>query len=185
MNTSYEMEIAGLKRELEFFPLNDKLQIAGFIMFGDTELTTVCAKELIKKAPDFDVIITAESKGIPLAFEMSRLSGIEYIVARKGPKLYMRDVVTVEVNSITTEEKQILCIGGKEKDLMRGRRVLVVDDVISTGESLNALITLINECGGNIVGKMAVLAEGDAIGRHDITYLAPLPIFDNEGNPID
>lgn len=185
MNTSYEIEIAGLKRELDFFPLTDKLQIAGFIMFGDTEITTASAKELLKKAPDFDVIITAESKGIPLAFEMSRLSGIEYVVARKGPKLYMSDVVTVEVNSITTEEKQILCLGGKEKNLLQGRRVLIVDDVISTGESLNALITLVNECGGNIVGKMAVLAEGDAIGRHDVTYLAPLPIFDNEGNPID
>ena len=100
-------------------------------------------------------------------------------------KLYMSEVVTVEVNSITTEEKQILCLGGKEKNLLQGRRVLIVDDVISTGESLNALITLVNECGGNIVGKMAVLAEGDAIGRHDVTYLAPLPLFDNEGNPID
>lgn len=185
MNTSYEIEIAGLKRELDFFPLNDKLQIAGFIMFGDTELTTASAKKLLEQAPDFDVIITAESKGIPLAFEMSRLSGIDYVVARKGSKLYMSDVVTVEVNSITTEKKQILCVGSKEKELMRGKRILVVDDVISTGESLNALITLINECGGNIVGKMAVLAEGDAIGRHDITYLAPLPLFDNKGNPIE
>lgn len=185
MNTSYEIEIAGHKRNLTLFPISDKLQIAGFIMFGDTEITTASAEALLKKAPDFDVIITAESKGIPLAFEMSRISGIDYVVARKGPKLYMSDVVTVEVNSITTEEKQILCIGGKDKELLQGRRVLIVDDVISTGDSLNAIITLVNECGGNIVGKMTVIAEGDAIGRHDITYLAPLPLFDSEGNPID
>ncbi len=185
MKTTYELEIAGLKRTLTLFPLNEKLQIAGFIMFGDTEITVESAKALLKLAPEFDVIITAESKGIPLAYEMSRQSGIDYVVARKGKKLYMSDIVTVEVDSITTEAKQILCVGGKEKELMSGRRVLIVDDVVSTGESLSALITLVNEVGGNIVGKMAVLAEGDAIGRSDITYLSPLPLFDAEGNPLD
>lgn len=184
MKTSYEIEIAGVSRKLSLFPINDAMKIAGFIMFGDTEITVASAKELLKIAPDFDVIITAESKGIPLAYEMARQSGKDYIVARKGAKLYMSDVITVEVDSITTDNKQILCLGHAEKELMNGRRILVVDDVVSTGESLNALITLVHEVGGNVVGKMAVLAEGDAIGRPDITYLAPLPLFDSEGNPI-
>ena len=184
MKTHYEIEIAGLTRELELFPINDELKIAGFIMFGDVEVTVASARELLKIAPEFDVIITAESKGIPLAYEMARQSGEDYVVARKGAKLYMSGLVTVEVNSITTEKKQILCLGQAEKEIMNGRRILVVDDVVSTGESLNALITLVHEVGGNVVGKMAVLAEGDAIGRSDITYLSPLPLFDSKGNPI-
>ena len=177
MNTSYEIEIAGHKRNLTLFPISDKLQIAGFIMFGDTEITTAAAEALLKKTPDFDVIITAESKGIPLAFEMSRISGIDYVVARKGPKLYMSDIVTVEVNSITTEEKQILCIGGKEKELVQGRRVLIVDDVISTGESLLAVHALVEKFDANIVGQAAILAEGDAAERDDIIFLEKLPLF--------
>lgn len=185
MKTSYDIEIAGTKRTLTLFPINDKLKIAGFIMFGDVEITVNSAKALLDKAPEFDVIITAESKGIPLAYEMARQSGKDYIVARKGPKLYMSDVVMVEVNSITTEKKQILCLGKAERDLMEGKKILIVDDVISTGESLESLITLINKIGGNIVGKMTVLAEGDAIERKDITYLAPLPLFDSEGNPLE
>lgn len=186
MNKSYSMEIAGLKRDLPLCKLNDDLYIGAFIMFGDVELTENCAKELLKKVPEFDVMITAESKGIPLLYEMARQSGNNYyIVARKGPKLYMRDIVTTEVNSITTDHVQTLCIGGDEADAMRGKRVLVVDDVISTGESLLALESLINTVGGNIVAKATVLAEGDAIKRDDIIYLAPLPLFDGEGNPIE
>jgi len=185
MNKSYSMEIAGLKRELPLCRLNDNLYIGAFIMFGDVELTEQCAKELLSRVPEFDVMITAESKGIPLLYEMARQSGNNYyIVARKGPKLYMRDVITTEVNSITTDHVQTLCIGGDEADAMRGKRVLVVDDVISTGESLLALESLINTVGGNIVAKAAVLAEGDAIKRDDIIYLAPLPLFDGEGNPV-
>lgn len=186
MNKSYSMEIAGLKRDLPLCKLNDDLYIGAFIMFGDVELTENCAKELLKRVPEFDVMITAESKGIPLLYEMARQSGNNYyIVARKGPKLYMRDIVTTEVNSITTDHVQTLCIGGDEADAMRGKRVLVVDDVISTGESLLALESLINTVGGNIVAKATVLAEGDAIKRDDIIYLAPLPLFDGEGNPIE
>ena len=154
-------------------------------MFGDVELTGACARELLKLAPEHDVLITAESKGIPLVYEMARQEGVNhYIVARKGPKLYMENIIYTEVNSITTEKKQVLCIGSKEADMMRGKRVLIVDDVISTGESLHAIETLVEQVGGNIVGKMAVLAEGDAQNRKDITYLAPLPLFDNEGNVL-
>ena len=185
MDKSYTMEIAGLKRDLPLCPLNENLYIAAFIMFGDVELTVKCAEELLKKAPQFDVLITAESKGIPLLYEMARQSGNNYyVVARKGPKLYMKDVVSTNVDSITTAHRQVLCLGSAEAEMMNGKRVLIVDDVISTGESLAALETLVEQVGGNIVGKMAVLAEGDAIERKDIIYLSPLPLFDGEGKPL-
>ena len=185
MNSYYEMTIAGIKRKLPFCKVNDDMYIAAFIMFGDVEITKACASELLKLAPEHDIMITAESKGIPLIYEMARQSGVnDYLLARKGPKIYMQDVITVEVDSITTEKKQILCIGGADAEAMRGKRVLIVDDVISTGESLAALVKLVEAAGGNIVGKMAVLAEGDAIERHDITCLAPLPLFDKDGNVI-
>lgn len=183
MNKTYTLEIAGLKRDLPLFPVSDDLYIAAFIMFGDVEITCACAKALLEKAPLHDVMITAESKGIPLLYEMARQNGENnYIVARKSKKVYMEDVVYTEVESITTEHQQRLCIGKKEIDEIRGKRVLIVDDVISTGESLAALETLVNQVGGEIVGKMAVLAEGDAVNRTDITYLAPLPLFDKDGN---
>ena len=185
MNSYYELNIAGLKRKLPLCKVNDKLYIAAFVMFGDVELTKVCAEELLKIAPEHDIMITAESKGIPLLYEMARQSGVNnYLLARKGPKLYMQDIITVDVDSITTEKKQILCISGADAESMRGKRVLIVDDVISTGESLAALSKLVETAGGNIVGKMAVLAEGDAIERHDITCLAPLPLFDENGNTL-
>ncbi len=179
---NYEITIAGVKRQLPLCKVTDDLYIAAFIMFGDVEITEAAAKALLEKAPDFDIMITAESKGIPLLYEMTRQSGNNnYVVARKGPKLYMQDIITVEVDSITTAQKQILCIGAAEAEAMRGKRVLLVDDVISTGESLTALEKLVNAVGGNIVGKMAVLAEGDAIEREDITYLEPLPLFNPDG----
>ena len=182
---TYKINIEGLDRELRKFPVNDKLDIAAFIMFGDIEMTEVAARELLKRVPEHDVVVTAEAKGIPLIYEMARQSGVNnYLLARKGPKLYMQDIITVDVDSITTEKKQILCIGKADADAMRGKRVLIVDDVISTGESLAALSKLVETVGGNIVGKMAVLAEGDAIERHDITCLAPLPLFDKNGNQI-
>ncbi len=185
LKTSYEMKIAGLTRSLTLFPINEELYIAGFIMFGDTEITIAAAEELLKSAPEFDVLVSAEAKGIPLVYEMSRQSGKKYIVARKGSKLYMQDVVKVVVNSITTDHEQILCVDKSDADYMCGKRVLIVDDVISTGESLNALEKLVNEAGGKICGKMAVLAEGDAANRDDITYLEKLPLFNKDGNPID
>jgi len=185
MKETYKMTIAGVDRELPLCKVNDKLYIAAFIMFGDVEVTVKSAEALLKKAPEFDVLITAESKGIPLVHEMARQAGVNYyIVARKGPKLYMKDVVTTQVDSITTAHTQTLCIGASEADAMKGKRVLIVDDVISTGESLAALETLINQVGGNIVGRMAVLAEGDAQTREDIIYLEPLPLFDADGNVI-
>lgn len=181
-NLTYELEVAGLKRDLELFPVSDDLMIAAFILFGDVELTVKCAAELIKKAPEHDILVTAEAKSISLIHEMARQMGHnDYVVARKGPKVYMKNLLKVTVKSITTDHEQILCIGEREKKMMEGRRVLIVDDVISTGESLEAIEELVKAAGGNIVGKMAVLAEGDAIDREDITVLAPLPLFNSDG----
>ena len=185
MKTSYLLNVAGLWRELPLCPLNDKLSIGAFVIFGDVELTEACARELIKLAPEHDVMITSESKGIPLVYEMARQMGVnKYVLARKSQKLYMSDVFAVEVNSITTAKKQTLYLDGADAEYLRGKRVLIVDDVISTGESLRAIEALVERAGGNIVGKMAILAEGDAKDREDIKYLAPLPLFDSEGNAI-
>ncbi len=181
----YTMNIAGIERHLPLCPLNEKLQIGAFVMFGDVELTVACAEALLKIAPAYDVIITAESKGIPLAYEMARQRGGErYLLARKAPKLYMRDVLKCEVQSITTAAKQVLYLDGGDAEYMKGKRVLIVDDVISTGESLNALEALVKQAGGNIVGKMAVLAEGEAADRTDILFLEKLPLFDAAGNAL-
>ena len=175
---TYTLHVAGLTRELPLCAVDDKLDIAAFIMFGDVELTVNCARELAKKAPEHDVIITAEAKGIPLAYEMARQLNVNrYLIARKGPKVYMKTPISVKVKSITTENVQQLYIDKNDADFMNGKRVLIVDDVISTGESLSALETLVEQAGGKIVGRMAVLAEGDAQKRGDITYLEPLPLF--------
>lgn len=176
--STYELHVAGLTRRLPVCKVNDKVDIAAFIMFGDVELTVNCARELIKVAPEHDVIITAEAKGIPLAYEMARQLGVNrYLIARKGPKVYMRDPVSVEVNSITTAHVQRLYIDKEDADYMKGKRVLIVDDVISTGESVSAVETLVKNAGGIIAGRMAVLAEGDAKDRDDIIFLEPLPLF--------
>lgn len=177
----YEMSIAGLKRSLPLCRINDDLYIGAFIMFGDVEITEAAAKQLLEKAPEFDYIMTAESKGIPLAYEMARQSGKDYIVARKSPKLYMKEVITTQVDSITTEGIQTLCLGEEDAEMMDGKRILVVDDVISTGESLRSLEVLINQTGGQIVAEMAVLAEGDATERDDIIFLDKLPLFNADG----
>ena len=179
------MKIAGLDRKLPLCPLNDELYIGAFVIFGDAELTVASAAELLKKAPEFDYIITAEAKGIPLAHEMSRQSGKKYFVARKKPKLYMTGVFDVTVNSITTEGEQHLYLDTAEAEEMKGKRVLIVDDVISTGASLSAVRTLVEDAGAIIAGNMAILAEGDAQERKDLIFLEPLPLFDKNGKAID
>ncbi len=178
----HNMKIAGLDRVLPICKVTDDLYIAGFVIFGDPELTTACAKALLEKAPEYDYMITAEAKGIPLIHEMARLQGNQkYILARKGPKLYMTDILSVTVNSITTAKEQRLYLDGADAKLMNGKRILIVDDVISTGESLHAIEELVRKAGGEVVGRMAILAEGDAIDRPDITYLEPLPLFNPDG----
>lgn len=186
MRKTYTLEVAGLKRDLELYPVSDTINIAAFIMFGDVELTKACAAELLKIAPEHDIMITAECKGIPLLYEMARQENAEnYIVARKREKVYMGQTIHTAVDSITTVGAQDLCIGESDIAAMKGKKVLLVDDVISTGGSIAAIESLVEQAGGVIVGKIAVLAEGDAIGRKDVTYLKPLPLFDNDGNPIE
>ncbi len=181
----YKMTIAGCERALPLCPLNENLYIGAFVIFGDPELTTACAKALLEKAPEYDYLITAESKGIPIVHEMARLAGNQkYFLARKKPKLYMTGVFEATVRSITTEGEQKLYLDTADAELMRGKKILIVDDVISTGESLKALEALVEKTGGEIVGKMAILAEGDAINRDDLIYLEPLPLFDKNGNAI-
>ena len=178
----YRMNIAGLDRELTLCPLNDDVYIGAFVIFGDPELTTAAAQALLERAPEYDYIITAESKGIPLAHEMARLAGNQkYFLARKAPKLYMDGVFEVTVRSITTAGEQKLYMDGADAALMKGKRVLIVDDVISTGESLRALEQLVEAAGAKIAGKMAILAEGAAQERGDIIYLEKLPLFNAKG----
>lgn len=177
MEQYYTLEVAGLTRRLKRYPVNDKLDIAAFLIFGDVEMTIACAKELLEKAPDFDVIFTPEAKSIPLAYEMARQSGKPYVVARKGIKVYMEESLKVSVRSITTQKEQALYVGKGDAALMKGKRVLIVDDVISTGESIAAMKDLAEKAGAKLAGCCAVLAEGDAKDRKDIFYLAPLPLF--------
>ena len=178
----YPMNIAGLDRELPICKVTDDLYIAGFVIFGDQELTVACAKALLEKAPEYDYIITAEAKGIPLAHEMARQSGAKkYFLARKAPKLYMTGVFEVAVKSITTAKEQRLYLDTADAELMKGKRILLVDDVISTGESLRALEVLVEQAGGVIAGRMAILAEGEAQERPDLTYLEKLPLFNPDG----
>lgn len=179
----YTIHVAGLTRNLPLCQVNQELYIAAFVIFGDVELTIACARELLKKAPPHDILITAESKGIPLVYEMARQHGDNrYLIARKSPKLYMKNVFSTEVTSITTANRQMLHIDQNDADYMNGKRVLIVDDVISTGNSLIAVEKLVTEAGGNVIGKMAILAEGPAKDRGDIITLENLPLFNPDGS---
>ncbi len=173
----YTLKIAGVERQLKKFAVSDKLDIAAFILFGDVELTEDCAKALLEKCPEFDYIVTPEAKSIPLAYEMSRISGKKYIVVRKGVKVYMDNPISYSVTSITTQKEQTLYLGHEDGDLLKGKRVLIVDDVISTGESLKVVQGLVEAFDGNIVASCAPLAEGDAADRDDIVFLEKLPLF--------
>ena len=184
----YTMEIAGLKRDLPLCKITDDLYIAAFICFGDAEVTVACAKELLELVPadSYDYMLTAEANSIPIIHEMARQSGAtKYFIARKGPKVYMPDPIRVTDRSITTKGEQALYLGRDDADIIRGKRILLVDDVISTGGSLRAMEELVNEAGGIVTGRVAVLAEGDAASRTDIQFLAPLPLFNADGSIKD
>ncbi len=179
---TYEIDIAGMKRHLPLCPVSEDLYIGAFVMFGDVEITVHSAAELLKRAPECDYIIAPEAKAIPLAYEMSRQSGIPYLLARKKAKAYMSGVFEVTVQSITTAGSQTLVIDTADAEKMKGKRILILDDVISTGESIRAVEALVNDAGGIVAGRMAVLAEGDAAKRTDICVLAPLPLFNPDGS---
>ena len=174
----YHMTIAGLERDLPICPINDKLDIAGFVLLGDCELVTACAKALNEKLPEHDYLIAPEAKSISLINEMARQSGEKkHFVARKGMKAYMTDPLVVTVNSITTAKEQTLYLDGADAAALKGKRIVIVDDVISTGESLSAMEKLVEKAGGIVAGRAAVLAEGDAADRDDIIFLEKLPLF--------
>ena len=180
---TYEMDIAGLKRELPICKVTDDLYIAAFVIFGDVELTVHSAEKLLERAPDYDYLIAPEAKAIPLVYEMARQSGAnKYFVARKKAKAYMQGVFSVDVKSITTDSVQTLILDQTDAEFIRGKRMLIIDDVISTGESLYAVEQLVEKCGGIVAGRMAVLAEGAAADRSDIICLAPLPLFNADGS---
>lgn len=178
MDNIYEINICGVKRSLPKIKINDNLAIASFVILGDTELIVKTAPILASKLPQVDIIITAEAKGIPLVYEISKLLDMkEYIIARKSIKPYMHNPITDEVVSITTQKKQVLCLDGKDADKIKGKKVAIIDDVISTGESLSAIERLVEKAGGIITAKAAILAEGDAVKRDDIIFLEELPLF--------
>ncbi len=180
---TYEIDIAGMKRQLPICKVTDDLYIGAFVIFGDVELTVHCAAELLKRAPEYDYLIAPEAKAIPLLYEMARQSGAEkYFLARKKAKAYMTGVLEVNVQSITTAGVQTLVIDTEDAAQMKGKKILILDDVISTGESLHAMETLVEKAGGIIAGRMAILAEGDAAERKDIITLAPLPLFNADGS---
>lgn len=179
---THEIDIAGLKRELPICKVTDELYIGAFVMFGDVELTVHCATELLKRAPEYDYMLAPEAKSIPLIYEMARQSGADkYFIARKKAKAYMQEVFQSSVRSITTLGVQTLYLDKADADMIKGKRILIIDDVISTGESLRATENLVNQAGGIIVGKLAVLAEGGAAERDDLICLAPLPVFNADG----
>jgi len=173
----YTLEICGLKRQLPIMSVSEELSIASFVILGDTELVCRVAPELVKKLPPFEVIITPEAKGIPLAFEISRLLNMNYIIVRKSIKAYMDNPLVDKVVSITTQKEQLLCLDGKDAQAIQGKRVVIVDDVISTGESINAAQRLVEKAGGIVAAKVAILAEGDAKNMDDIIFLQELPLF--------
>jgi adenine phosphoribosyltransferase len=180
---TYEIDVAGLKRELPLCRVSDDLYIAAFVIFGDVELTVHCAAELLKLAPDYDYLIAPEAKSIPLLYEMARQSGSnKYFLARKGVKAYMQGTFEVDVKSITTDKTQHLVLDAHDAEELRGKRVLILDDVISTGDSLRAMEELVLDAGAEIAGKMAVLAEGAAAERDDIIFLQKLPLFNPDGS---
>ena len=182
---TYEMKVAGLTRDLPLCPINDTLMIGAFVIFGDVELTCACARELLKIAPEFDYMVAPEAKAIPLVHEMARQSGRnDYFLVRKKKKAYMNGVFEAVDHSITTEGEQKLYMDGADAQKIRGKRILILDDVISTGGSLAAVENLVEQAGGTVVGRMAILAEGDAAKRDDILFLEKLPLFSAEGKPL-
>ena len=174
----YTLKIGDLERKLPIIKLSEDLSIASFVILGDTEIVEKTAPLIAEKLPKIDYIVTAEAKGVPLAYEISKILNLKsYIVARKSVKAYMKDVIEAEVNSITTTNPQKMYLNGEDAEKIKGKNIALVDDVISTGESLSTIEDLVKKAGGNVVAKAAILAEGDAKNRKDIIFLQELPLF--------
>ncbi len=174
----HKITIAGVERDLPIVAISEKLSIAAFVIFGDTEIVYPCAKALAEKLPEVDYLITAEAKSIPLIYEMAKIMNMpRYIIARKSVKGYMSHPVVTKVNSITTKDEQILALDADDRDRIRGKRIAIVDDVISTGASLAAIEQLVNEAGGHVAARAAILSEGDANSRDDLIVLGKIPLF--------
>lgn len=175
----YTVDICGKKEPLPVLQLENGPKIAFFNLHGNVRLTEYCAEKLSERIPaDVEVLITAESKGLQLTHCTAHILGHDYYaVARKSKKLYMQDGISVAVRSITTKGEQRLYLSAHDAELLSGKRVAVIDDVISTGGSLEALEELVHDAGGKVVCKAAVLAEGDAQNRNDIVFLGAIPLL--------
>ena len=180
MDKFYTVDICGRKENLPILPLPSCVNICFFNLHGDVELTEHCAKKLAERIAKYkpDVLITAESKGLQLTHCAARYMGHKvYAVARKSRKLYMQDGISVDAKTITTGEIQHLYLSARDVDLLRGKKVAIVDDVISTGAANAALEQLVTKAGGEVICRAFVLAEGDAKDRKDIEYLAAIPLL--------
>ena len=176
---TFELQVGPLTRRLPILPINETTAIASFVLLGDAELTDYAAQALAQRVPaNFDYFVTLESKGIPLAQELSRVTDHpQFVVLRKNVKDYMVAPLTVPVKAITTSAPQQLVLDGTDADRLVAKRVVIVDEVISSGGSLTAAKTLLEKAGATVVGQMAILAEGEAVSRQDIDFLAELPLF--------
>ena len=175
---NYLLEIAGLRRRLPFVPISEDLAYASFVVISDAQLVEACAPLIAAKIEDCDVVVTAEAKGIALAYEVSKQLKLDrFVVARKSVKSYMKDPVSVSVHSITTFDEQKLYLDGNDVRFLQGKRACLLDDVVSTGESLNALETLVRQAGGSVCARACILAEGEAAERKDLIFLKKLPLF--------
>jgi len=176
---TYAVEIAGLKRDLRLFEIKPGLRIAILNILGDTELVQACARELSKKLAhmDYDVLVTAEAKSIPLAYALSAETKKPYVVLRKTYKPYMGAALPAETLSITTGEPQILILDEKDIDLMKGKKVIILDDVISTGSTLQGMRMILEKASSIVVGEAAIFTEGDRAKWGDIISLGHLPLF--------
>ena len=173
-----DFELLGIKRKLPFVKVKGRLSLASFVVISDTELVQAAAPELVKRLPEVDLLMTAEAKGIILAYEMSRLMGMkDFIVARKSYKPYMQNALSHTLNSVTTQKQQTLWLDGHDVERIRGKRVAIIDDVFATGESLAAIEALAKDAGANVVARAAILAELESVDRPDLIYLKEHYVF--------
>jgi len=176
---THTVEVAGVKRDLRLFEIKPGLKIAILNILGDTEFVQVCAKELAKKLKDteYDALVTAEAKSIPLAYALSAETKKPYVVLRKSYKPYMGDALKAETLSITTGQPQTLLLDEKDRELIDGGKVVIVDDVISTGSTLQAMRMILNKAGASVVAEAAIFTEGDRAQWNNIISLGHLPLF--------